>query len=51
MARGLRHLPFVVEEVGQYRIALFQDDEKKTKEVHFVGDHKQYEKWYRSVLL
>jgi len=47
-ARGLHSARIKVEEVGQYRIAFFQDEEKGTKEIHFVGNHKQYEKWYKS---
>jgi len=47
-SRHLRHgLPYFVEEVGGYRIA-FEIKEKK-KRILFVGDHKQYERWYRSV--
>jgi hypothetical protein len=36
-----------VEETGQYRIAFYQNEETRTKEIHFVGTHKQYEKWYK----
>ena len=46
-ARGLNASRVVVEEVGQYRIAFYQDEEKRQKEIHFVGNHKQYEKWYK----
>ena len=46
-ARGLKASRVSVEEAGQYRIAFFQDEEKRQKEIHFVGDHKQYEKWYK----
>lgn len=45
-ARGLKALKVVVEEVGQYRIAFYQNQENHCKEIHFVGNHKQYEKWY-----
>jgi mRNA-degrading endonuclease RelE of RelBE toxin-antitoxin system len=37
-------LPFFVVEVGQYRIC-FELTEKK-KKVYFIGNHKEYEKWY-----
>lgn len=47
LARGLHSSRYQVEESGQYRIAFRQDEETRTKEVHFVGSHKQYEKWYR----
>ena len=47
-----RHLRFGVEfyvvETGQYRVALKIDEEEKTKTVWFVGNHKQYERWYKS---
>lgn len=43
--RGLHSSRFKVEEVGQYRIAFIENQEKKTKFIHFVGDHKQYDKW------
>ncbi len=46
--RGLHGTDYLVEEVGQYRIAYKQDSTTKTKSIHFVGNHKQYEKWYRS---
>ncbi len=45
-ARGLKSSRVVVEEVGQYRIAFYQNEEFKIKEIHFVGTHKQYEKWF-----
>ena len=44
-----RHLrqgfDFFVSEVGQYRIAYKVDEQRKVKVVHFVGDHKEYDKW------
>jgi len=48
MARGLKASRVFVEETGQYRIAFYQNEEKRQKEIHFVGNHKQYEKWYKS---
>ncbi len=45
-ARGLKASKIVVEEVGQYRIAFYQNEKKQQKEIHFVGNHKQYERWY-----
>lgn len=47
LARGLHSSRYQVEEIGQYRIAFIQDEESKTKYIHFVGNHKQYEKWYK----
>lgn len=45
-ARGMHSSRYRVEEVGQYRIAFIQDESTRTKRIHFVGNHKQYEKWY-----
>lgn len=49
-----RHLKFgvpcFVEEVGQYRIVYKQLDELQIRKIIFVGDHKQYEQWYKSVM-
>jgi len=47
-ARGLCKSKYCVEEVGQYRIAFIQNEVLHIKEIHFVGTHKQYEKWYKS---
>ncbi len=44
--RGLHHSRILVEEVGEHRIAYSINQSTRTKEIHFVGDHKQYEKWY-----
>ena len=45
-----RHLghgsPYFVEEAGGFRIAFKLDGERKTKTIAFVGDHKEYERWY-----
>lgn len=46
-ARGLHSSNYLVEEAGQYRIAFIQDDGSRVKKIHFVGNHKQYEKWYK----
>ena len=48
VGRGLHGSRFLVEEVGQYRIAYEQDEPARMKSVHFVGTHKQYEEWYRN---
>ena len=46
-SRHLGHgVPFFVEEVGGYRIVFTVDEASKTKKIWFVGNHKQYEKWY-----
>ncbi|MBI2530390.1 MAG: hypothetical protein HYW05_04570 [Candidatus Diapherotrites archaeon] len=45
-ARGLHSSSYQVEEVGQYRIAFMREEETRTKHIHFVGNHKQYENWY-----
>ncbi len=39
-------LPYFVERAGQYRIVYTCDEKKKEKIIYFVGDHKEYEKWY-----
>ncbi|MFH1246938.1 MAG: hypothetical protein V1644_01025 [Candidatus Micrarchaeota archaeon] len=41
-------LPYFVEEVGQYRIAFILKSETSEKQIVFIGDHKEYEKWIRS---
>jgi mRNA-degrading endonuclease RelE of RelBE toxin-antitoxin system len=46
-ARGLHNTKILVEEIGQYRIAFIKNEENKTKLIHFIGNHKQYEKWYQ----
>ena len=48
-SRHLKHgLPFFVEEVGQFRIAFKERADLGQKRVIFVGNHKDYEKWYKS---
>lgn len=44
--RGLHSSRHQVEEVGQNRIAFIQEEETGTKYIRFVGNHKQYKKWY-----
>lgn len=49
LSRHLQHgLPYFVEEVSGYRIAFTKDDSNRIKKVWFIGDHKEYEKWFRS---
>jgi mRNA-degrading endonuclease RelE of RelBE toxin-antitoxin system len=48
--RHFRKLNFFISEVGQYRIAFFENKETKTRTIVFVGNHTQYEKWYKSYL-
>ncbi|MBI5225541.1 hypothetical protein HY989_06745 [Candidatus Micrarchaeota archaeon] len=47
-----RHLkygnPCFVEEVGQYRICFVLDASKGIKNIMFIGDHKEYEKWSKA---
>ena len=45
--RGLLASKYLVEEVGQYRVAYEADEQTYEKFIHFVGNHKQYEKWYK----
>ena len=47
--RHLKHgLPYFVLESGQYRVCFKEKDNLRT--LYFVGDHKEYEKWYSSIL-
>jgi len=46
-SRSLHTINFKIEEVGQYRIAFFEDVKNKTRKIYFVGNHKEYEKWYK----
>jgi mRNA-degrading endonuclease RelE of RelBE toxin-antitoxin system len=50
--KGSRHLqygiPIFVEEVGQYRICYKEDLTNKIKQICFVGNHKEYDKWNHS---
>lgn len=39
-------LPYFVQEVGQYRVCFLEKD--NTRILIFVGNHKEYEKWYLS---
>lgn len=49
--RHLKHgVEFYVAEAGQYRIAVKIEDAAMTKTIWFAGDHKQYERWYKSLL-
>jgi len=48
-----RHLRFgldyFVAEAGQYRITYKINDDNNTVEFYFVGNHKEYEKWYNFI--
>ncbi|MBI5036242.1 hypothetical protein HZC09_02770 [Candidatus Micrarchaeota archaeon] len=49
--RHLKHgLPYFVEEAGGYRVAFQVEEKLKKKIIRFVGDHKQYEEWYNSLV-
>jgi mRNA-degrading endonuclease RelE of RelBE toxin-antitoxin system len=45
--RHLKSIPCFVVEVGQYRIVYQVFEECKTVKFYFVGNHKEYEKWYK----
>jgi len=47
IGRGLHSSRYQIEEAGQYRIAFILDEKNRTKAIHFIGNHKQYEKWYK----
>lgn len=48
-----RHLrkpaKFFVAEIGQYRILYRVFEDSKMVRFYFVGNHKEYEKWYRQI--
>lgn len=46
--RHLHGKPFFIEEVAGCRIAYKSDDSIEKRTIHFVGDHKQYERWYKN---
>lgn len=41
-------LPYFVVETNQYRISFKQQGNKRI--IYFTGNHKQYEKWYLSLM-
>ena len=49
-----RHLKkgaeYFVGEAGQYRIVYKIFEENKEARFYFVGNHKEYERWYRQYL-
>ena len=47
--RRLHRSKYCVEEVGQYRIAYILDRANFIKKIHFIGNHKQYENWFKSL--
>jgi hypothetical protein len=50
-SRHLKHgTPYFVEEIGQHRIAYIQDDKLMQRQVMFIGDHKEYEKWFKKLV-
>ena len=42
----MKKLNLFVKKVGQYRIVYVKDIVEKKKIIYFIGDHKEYEKWY-----
>jgi len=52
--KSQRHLkfgaPFYVSEIGQYRITYKILETQNKIMFYFTGNHKDYEKWYSSVL-
>ncbi len=46
--RTFRHLklglPYFVMEIDQYRVCFIEENQLRT--LVFIGDHKEYEKWY-----
>ncbi len=48
--RGMHGTRYMIEEVEQYRIAYILDNASRIKNIHFIGNHKQYEKWYTRIV-
>jgi len=45
-ARHLKQgVPFYVCELGQYRLCFEEEEKTRIRWLHFVGTHKEYEKW------
>ncbi|MBU2100294.1 type II toxin-antitoxin system RelE/ParE family toxin [Candidatus Micrarchaeota archaeon] len=48
-----RHLgggaKYFVDEIGQHRILYMVFEEKQEVRFFFVGNHKEYEKWYKNL--
>ena len=44
--RHLHGLPYFVLEAGQYRVTFVEDNSNMVRTIVFIGDHKEYEKWY-----
>jgi len=44
LSQGAR---FFVDQIGQNRIVYRVFDENKEVRFYFVGNHKEYEKWYK----
>ena len=48
-----RHLvsgaKYFVDEIGQYRILYLIFEEKQEVRFFFIGNHKEYEKWYKKL--
>lgn len=44
LKQGVR---FFVDEIGQYRILYRVFEDNQEVRFYFVGNHKQYEKWYK----
>ena len=46
LSQGAR---FFVDQIGQNRIVYRVFDENKEARFYFVGNHKEYEKWYKQL--
>ncbi len=48
--RHLKHgINFYVVEVNQNRIIIKINEVENKKTIHFIGNHKQYEKWLKEI--
>jgi len=49
-ARHLYQINFFILEVNQYRVAFFENKLTKTRTIVFIGNHTQYEEWYKKYI-
>ncbi len=47
--RHLKGATFFVDEIGQYRLIYRVFEETNEVKFYFVGNHKEYEKWYKQL--
>ncbi len=47
--RHLKKAKYFVDEIGQNRIVYRVFEEEKQVRFYFVGNHKEYKKWYKKL--